>query len=133
MRLLDTDVMVDVLRGRKPAIDWLESLQEVPGLPGLVVMELLDGCQNREEMGRVRKYLQAFQVYWADDDDSNRAMAVFTQARLTHHSGILDVLIAECAIGLGASLCTFNTRHFQAVPELTIERPYDRTIAGPAP
>ena len=33
MRLLDTDVMVDVLRGYQPAVAWLESLDEAPALP----------------------------------------------------------------------------------------------------
>jgi predicted nucleic acid-binding protein len=40
MILLDTDVMIDVLRGYEPAKQWLESAQEI-GVPGLVAMELL--------------------------------------------------------------------------------------------
>ena len=38
MILLDTDVMIDILRGYQPAIEWLTSVsdQEI-GLPGLVV------------------------------------------------------------------------------------------------
>ena len=48
MILLDTDVMVDILRGYEPSKEWLESAREV-GVPGLVVMELLQGCQNIKE------------------------------------------------------------------------------------
>jgi predicted nucleic acid-binding protein len=50
MILLDTDVMVDILRGYEPARQWLESAtsQEI-GVPGLVAMELLQGCQNGRE------------------------------------------------------------------------------------
>ena len=50
MILLDTDVMVDVLRGHVPARDWLASvtLQEI-GIPGLVAMELLQGCRDARE------------------------------------------------------------------------------------
>jgi predicted nucleic acid-binding protein len=44
MTLLDTDVAVDVLRNHPPAIAWLQSLGGAPlGLPGPVVMELLQG------------------------------------------------------------------------------------------
>ena len=37
--LLDTDVMVDILRGHPPAVAWLAGLGAMPvGLPGLVAM-----------------------------------------------------------------------------------------------
>jgi hypothetical protein len=54
MILLDTDVMVDILRGYQPAIEWLTSVsdQEI-SLPGLVVMEILQGCQSAREQKRV--------------------------------------------------------------------------------
>lgn len=42
MLLIDTDVMIDVLRNHTPAMTWLQALgNEQIGLPGLVVMELL--------------------------------------------------------------------------------------------
>ena len=50
MILVDTDVMVDVMRRHAPAVAWLDSLDtETIGIPGLVAMELLQGCRNREE------------------------------------------------------------------------------------
>ena len=39
---------------------------------------------------------------------------------------LLDSLIAACAIGLSADLCTFNLKHYQAVPGLTTTQPYSR-------
>ena len=35
-------------------------------------------------------------------------------------------LIAACATGLSATLCTFNAKHYRIVPDLKIEQPYDR-------
>jgi predicted nucleic acid-binding protein len=54
MRLLDTDVMIDILRDYAPAIEWLSSLQdeEAPGLPGFVVMELVQGERWCRSSGR---------------------------------------------------------------------------------
>jgi hypothetical protein len=40
MILLDTDVMVDILRGFEPAKVWLALVEEI-SVPGLVAMELL--------------------------------------------------------------------------------------------
>jgi predicted nucleic acid-binding protein len=50
MTLLDTDVAIDIVRGHAPAVAWLQGLGSAPlGVPGLVVMELLQGCQNKQE------------------------------------------------------------------------------------
>jgi len=48
LRLLDPDIMTDVLRGFPPAVDWLGSLTgDAPALPGFVVIELMMGCRTR--------------------------------------------------------------------------------------
>lgn len=50
MILVDTDIVVDILRGYPPSVDWLEaSSDETVLLPGFVVMEAVDGCRNLEE------------------------------------------------------------------------------------
>jgi len=57
MVLLDTDVAIDVLRNHAPARTWLQGLGAAPvGLPGFVVMELLQGCQNKAEQQRVEQF-----------------------------------------------------------------------------
>jgi predicted nucleic acid-binding protein len=125
MRLLDTDVMVDVLRAYPPAIEWLSSLTgDAPGLPGLVVLELMDGCRNKMEMMRLLKRIELFHVFWPTDSDGTRALHDFARSRLSHRISIMDVLIAQCPIGLNATLCTFNTKHFKAIATLRTEQPY---------
>ena len=50
MVLLDTDVMIDILRGYRPALAWLRSLDDdVIALTGFVVMELIQGCRTKKE------------------------------------------------------------------------------------
>ena len=50
MILLDTDIMIDLLRKYPSAFAWLASLgDEEIGLPGFVVMELIQGCKNKLE------------------------------------------------------------------------------------
>jgi predicted nucleic acid-binding protein len=43
MLVLDIDILIDVLRGHAPAVAWLSSLTELPSVPGIVVMELIQG------------------------------------------------------------------------------------------
>jgi hypothetical protein len=52
--LLDTDVTIDLLRDHPPAVAWISGLGSAPiGLPGLVAMELLQGCKNQGEQRRL--------------------------------------------------------------------------------
>lgn len=51
MILLDSDILVDLLRRHPPASRWFDSLHEDEeiAVPGYVVMELVQGCRNRAE------------------------------------------------------------------------------------
>jgi len=125
MILLDTDVMVDVLRGYEPAKEWLKSAQEI-GVPGLVAMELLQGCQNAREQKQLEKGLAEYQLYWPTEDDCNRALASFSDHHLSDNIGLLDALIAETAIGANAELATFNVKHYRVLRGLKSTQPYEK-------
>lgn len=127
MLLLDTDIMIDVLRGYEPALDWLRGLADEPvGLPGLVAMELLQGCRDRAEQQIVQTTLRPYVLHWPTQADCARAYDDFAAYRLSHNLGILDALIAETVVGLGVSLATFNEKHYRAVTQLSLLQPYAR-------
>lgn len=115
MILLDTDVMVDVMRRFVPAIHWLESLgSETIGIPGLVAMELIQGCRDRTEQRQTEQLLRPYARYWPTQADCARAFDDFVAHHLTDGIGILDALVAETAVGLGLGLATFNERHYRS-------------------
>ena len=65
MVLLDTDVMIDILRGYPPALDWLRSLNDdVIALPGFVLMELIQGCKTKKEQQSLSKELDSYKILW---------------------------------------------------------------------
>lgn len=39
---------------------------------------------------------------------------------------LVDALIAACAVGLSATLYTFNDKHYRVVPGLVTAQPYTR-------
>jgi predicted nucleic acid-binding protein len=125
MILLDTDVMVDILRGHDPAKAWLKSAQEI-GVPGLVVMELIQGCQNAREQRQLEKALSEYQLFWLSEEDCSRALTTFSSHHLSDHIGLLDALIAETAIGADAELATFNIKHYRVLRGLKTVQPYGR-------
>lgn len=123
--LLDTDVMVDILRGHPPAAAWVSSLGNVTiALPGLVGMELIQGCRNLAEQQRLEKQLQQFVLHWPTTTDCQRAFRDFAAFRLSHNLGLLDSLIGHTAVGLGEPLATFNVKHYSVIAGLTTIQPY---------
>jgi predicted nucleic acid-binding protein len=126
--LLDCDVVIDVLRGSLPAIRWLQSLpaDEELGLLGFAMFELLEGCENKQAIQRLKRHVRRYRVYWPTQRDLNRVLATSSKGWLSHNIDFVDVPIGECAVGMGIPLCTFNVRHFRAVPGLVTEQPYQR-------
>ncbi len=55
MYVLDTDVLFDIQRGHAPALAWFASLTELPSVPGIVVMELIQDAQNAQQVRKALK------------------------------------------------------------------------------
>jgi tRNA(fMet)-specific endonuclease VapC len=127
MILLDTDIMVDILRGYQPTINWLTSASDTEiGVPGLVAMELIQGCQNAREQKRLEKAINQYPLFWADSQDCDNALKNFAAYHLSQNIGILDALIAETAISLDAELATFNVKHYSVLKKLQTIQPYEK-------
>jgi predicted nucleic acid-binding protein len=122
--LLDTDVMVDVLRGHAPAVAWITNYTLPIGIPGLVAMELLQGCRNQAEQQRVERELSRFALHWPTLADCQRAYQDFSALRLSSGLGLLDSVIAHTAVGLSETLATFNVKHYGSVAGLQTVQPY---------
>jgi len=127
MILIDTDVLVECLRGSAAAKTWLGSLsKDAFGIPGVAAMELLIGCRNQTDLQQVQKFLGSFKVTWPDASEFARGFSLLLALRLSSGLGIPDCLIAAMALARGARLYTFNLKHFQAVPGLDAQQPYPR-------
>jgi predicted nucleic acid-binding protein len=126
MYLLDSDVLIDVQRKFAPAVAWLNTLSDPPLVPGFVVMELIQNAQNNQQVQAAVALTATLTIVWPTHADCERALEFFTKYHLSHNLGLVDSLIAACAIGLSATLCTFNLRHYRVVPGLITAQPYAR-------
>jgi predicted nucleic acid-binding protein len=127
MILLDTDVLVEYLRGSTAAKTWLTALpNEEFAIPGIAAMELLIGSENRAGLEKVRKFLSAFNVVWPDPSEFARAFDLLAAHCLSAGISIPDCLIAAMAISRSAGLYTFNLKHFKIVEGLDVRQPYAR-------
>jgi tRNA(fMet)-specific endonuclease VapC len=137
--LLDTDVMIFMLRGlksgRRPsqqarAEELVLHCQEVQaeghrvGLSAITVSELEFGARNSDdyetEISAVRKVLTPFEVY-----DYDAVSCPFHYGNVRHELkskgldiGSMDILIAAHALALDATLVSNNLAHFKRVSGL---------------
>lgn len=126
MYLLDTDILIDIQRSYAPALTWFASLIDLPSVPGFVVMELIQDAQNAQQVRQALRLLAPLPVVWPTEVDCARALSDFTAYHLSHSLGLIDAMIAACAVGRSATLCTFNVKHYRIVPGLVMEQPYTR-------
>lgn len=127
MIICDTDVMVDILRGKEPALAWLSSVSdEIIALPGIVMMEIIQGCRTKSEQQQIQKTLKNYPLLWPSQEAFIHALKHFSSHYLSHGVGILDAIIAEIAVEAGFPLQTFNQKHYLPHPKLRTIQPYTR-------
>lgn len=124
MLMLDSDIVIDVQRGHPDAVAWFRGLSELPLLPGLVMMELIQDAPNKKQVEAVRRLVKPLPIVWPSTIDCDKALADFTAFHLSHGLGLLDALIGAGAVGRDADLCTFNLKHYRVIPGLRTLQPY---------
>ena len=122
--IVDTDVLIWFLRGRRSAASFLERLDAI-ALSAVTYMELVQGMRNARELQALRRTLtrQAWPVIPIDATICHRAMTYVEQHFLSASLTMADALIAATCIAQGETLATANLTHYRPIAELVIE-PY---------
>ena len=123
--VLDTDVVVDVLRGRRDVTQRLADVSpDDVAIAAMTLAELLYGAamsrepeRNRDEVWR---FLRVIRVLSFDQSAANQH-AELRRALRAKPIGPHDLIIAATAKAVGASLVTANTREYARVEGLTVE------------
>lgn len=125
MILLDTDVVIDFLRGNADAHTWLTSLgNEEIVISGFVALELLQGCANKQDQTKVERLISRFRIEWGSSQVYTNALETYRGFHLSHAIGMIDVLIGHIALELALPLYTFNKKHYRVITGLTTIQPY---------
>ncbi len=74
-------------------------------------------------MQKAVKLTRPLPVVWPSAADCDRALSDFQAFHLSHNLGLLDALIGACAVGLSATLCTYNVKHYRVIKALETEQP----------
>ena len=122
--LVDTDVLIEYLRGREKAIEYLEGLVSDLNISVISVAELFAGVRGDEEEHNLQQFILVFTILPVTEKVARTGGLYRREYRQSHGTGLADALIAATAGEFGLSLVTFNRRHFPMVSEVVV--PYDR-------
>ena len=116
--VLDTDVLVDYLRGLPAAGRYVDGLVEVPTCAEVTRVEVLRGMRSHERRVTER-FLATIRWVGVDEEVSTLAAELGRRFRGSHGAlGVADLVVAATAERHKLPLATLNVRHFPMFPGL---------------
>lgn len=110
--MLDTDVLVDYLRGYQPAMALVQENAEVIVIPAIVVAELYAGVKGEEELAALDRFLGLFPIIPVTGAIARAGGLYSKQYSKSLGTGLADAVIAAAADMTGSHLKTLNVKHF---------------------
>jgi len=117
--LVDTNIIVDILRGYKPSAELVEALGEV-NLSVVSYYELLQGVENIKEQKELILFLDNYPIIYLSEVISRNALSLVTKYNLSHNVQYADALVASMCLEHGLTLCTRNIKHFKGINGLKL-------------
>jgi len=118
--LLDTCVLIDYLRDRAAAVEFMRRLEARPAVSVISAAELYAGSRPPAEQQRIDALLAQLLVKEIDLEIARLGGTFCQQYRRSHGVEIPDALIAATAQVHGARLVTRNARHFPMFDDLLV-------------
>ncbi len=118
--LLDSCIVIDVLRRHSGALDYIRGLPSLPIVSAVTVAELYTGVRPREELLLKMTLQHASQVVDITYDIGREAGRYLQSYQKSHGTGLADALIAATANVLNIPLVTLNRRHFPMVEDIIV-------------
>lgn len=121
--VVDTSILVDVIRNHTPALDWLDTQSQL-GITTLVYMELVEGATTRADRQRALRLLSRFSLVYLTEADQQWAMQQHLVYAPSASVGLVDCLIASVGFRLQLPLYTRNLKHFRPLLGPLAVNPY---------
>lgn len=118
--LIDTDILIDYLRGRHEARALLHSLEPPLKVSVLTIAELYTGVRDGKDRSKLDALVATLEVTFLDTDIARRGGLIRRDHRNRSGVGFVDAMIAATAEALQARLITRNARHFPTLSNVLV-------------
>ncbi len=110
--LLDTDVLVDFLRGHSQGAAFVNAHADRIILSAIVVAELYAGVGGDDERNTLDKFIYLFRIVPVNAEIAKIGGLYKRQYGRSHGVGLADAIIAASAKVENAALKTLNLKHY---------------------
>ncbi len=123
--LVDTDVLIDFLRGLPPAQAFVSNLPDQTYVSAITVAELHVGIRDGKERAVLTEFLDTLETITLDAELAAEGGLLRRDFGKSHGVGLNDALIAATAIKNRLQLVTLNEKHYPMVKNLLV--PYKKS------
>ena len=120
--LVDTDVLVDFLRGHDGAVRFVGSHATEIVLSAISAAELYAGYRDDQELEQLDEFIGIFEVIPATQAIAREGGRYKNLYHKSHGVGLADGIIAATAVLHNFELKTLNTKHYPMLK--SIKPPY---------
>jgi predicted nucleic acid-binding protein len=123
--IVDSTVIIHLLRNNALAIAWANSLTTRLGVTSITWSEVMFGAPGKAGQARAKAVLAKFDLHFPTREDQLWAMEKMERYRLSRGVGINDCLIASVSHHLQVPIFTHNQKDFlKILPSTMVVKPY---------
>ncbi len=123
--VVDSTVIIHLLRSYPPAMEWANALTERLDVPSITWLEVMFGAPSKAGQARANVILSRFTTIFLTPEDQAWAMEQMEQHRLSQGVGIHNCLIASVTYRLQVPVYTDNQKDFlKILPPALVVKPY---------
>ena len=124
--LIDSDILIDISRGKQAAREYVDALSEGWAISQVTALELIVGARDKRDLANIDTFLSAYVIVPLRDSTGKRAYELLKLYAKSHGLHVFDSLVAATVIEEGLTLVTKNRRRFGAIEGLSLEIPGHR-------
>ncbi|HZA38602.1 MAG TPA: type II toxin-antitoxin system VapC family toxin [Candidatus Baltobacteraceae bacterium] len=119
MVLLDSDILIDYLRGLSAARNYFKSV-DAAAISVVSVTELVSGARNDEEEAAMNELFSTMHIVGVDEKIAREAGRLRRQFLRSHNVETADALIAATSILHRLQMVTLNRRHYPMLADVLV-------------
>ena len=121
--LVDTDIIINYLKGREIARDFLMRIidESASGFFSVITeAELLSGSRNADDEAAIYSILDCMEAIEVERNIAVTAGKLRQKYYAAYRTNLPDAIIAATAIEHAEPFCTANAKHFRPIHELDL-------------